>query len=189
VGDHECDDYPLQVGQFESGDSELDMWLTRTYIEGGGGGNAGESYLLTWYFAANHTSIDSFEKRGKRGFLFTIGDEPCLKNLPQSAIKEIMGETAKGQGGYSDAELLKKAQESYNVYHLHITHSMGAKSSLKYWKELLGQNCIEVADYRDVAKTVAKIVKDNADLTEPVKKPLKASKTEKADKTEEAEIL
>ena len=37
VGDHECDNAPLQVSQFESGDAELDMWLTRTYIEGGGG--------------------------------------------------------------------------------------------------------------------------------------------------------
>lgn len=41
IGDHECDHYPLQVGQFESGDEELDIWLTRTFIEGGGGGNAG----------------------------------------------------------------------------------------------------------------------------------------------------
>ena len=36
IGDHECDSYPLQVGQFESGDKELDLWLTRTYLEGGG---------------------------------------------------------------------------------------------------------------------------------------------------------
>lgn len=41
VGDHECDNAPLQVGQFESGDSELDLWLTRTWLEGGGGANAG----------------------------------------------------------------------------------------------------------------------------------------------------
>lgn len=41
IGDHECDHYPLQVTQFESADEELDMWLTRTYIESGGGGNNG----------------------------------------------------------------------------------------------------------------------------------------------------
>lgn len=41
VGDVTCDHHPLQVGQFESGDEELDMWLTRTYLEGGGGGNDG----------------------------------------------------------------------------------------------------------------------------------------------------
>src|SRR5690606_37737536 len=26
IGDHECDREPLQIGQFESGDAELDMW-------------------------------------------------------------------------------------------------------------------------------------------------------------------
>lgn len=41
IGDHESDSYPLQVGQFESGDAELDMWLTRLFLEGKGGGNGG----------------------------------------------------------------------------------------------------------------------------------------------------
>jgi hypothetical protein len=41
IGDHECDKAPLQVGQFESGDEELDLWLTRTWNERGGGANPG----------------------------------------------------------------------------------------------------------------------------------------------------
>lgn len=41
IGDAETDYFPLQVGQFESGDEELDLWLTRTYLEGHGGGNGG----------------------------------------------------------------------------------------------------------------------------------------------------
>ena len=76
IGDHESDVWPLQVAQFEAGDAELDMWLTRTYLEGNGGGNAGESYLLAWYFAANHIKTDAFEKRKQKGFVITIGDEP-----------------------------------------------------------------------------------------------------------------
>lgn len=34
-----------------------------------------ESYELAMYFMARHTSIDCYEKRGKRGYLFMIGDE------------------------------------------------------------------------------------------------------------------
>ncbi len=162
LGDHQSDRYPLQVGQAESGDAETDMWLTRGYIEGNGGANAGESYLLAWYFAANHTVTDAFEKRGKRGFIFTIGDEKSLTSFPQSAQKEIMGDTARGQAT-TDKELLAEAQKTYNVYHLHILHSGGAESSLPYWKDLLGQNCIGLTDYRDVAKTIAQIVRDNVD--------------------------
>ncbi len=70
IGDHEADRCPLQVAQFESGDAELDMWLTRTYLEGNGGGNGGESYLLAWYFASKHVKIDSFNKRKVKGFVF-----------------------------------------------------------------------------------------------------------------------
>ena len=46
IGDHTCDSFPLQVGQFESGTQELDQWLTKIYLEGGGGGQHMESYLL-----------------------------------------------------------------------------------------------------------------------------------------------
>ena len=153
VGDHEHDHYPFQIGQFESGDEELDTWLTRTYIEGGGGGNAGESYMLAWYFSAFHTSIDSFEKRGKKGYLFTIGDEPCLKIIPKNVIKEIFGDDV--EKSYSDEELLEEAQKLYNVYHLHIIHGPKSEKALGYWKELLGDNCIEVRDYTTVSSVIS----------------------------------
>ncbi len=166
IGDHECDRAPLQVGQFESGDAELDMWLTRSYIEGKGGGNAGESYLLAWYFAAFHTDIDCFKKRGQKGFLFTIGDEPNLKNLPASAVKEIMGV---GQAkSYTDVELLEAAQKMYNVYHIVVLHTSQARSSLThYWHPLLGQNCIGVNSPTDVADTISNIVNQHIDNSSP----------------------
>lgn len=153
IGDHECDSYPLQIGQFESGDKELDMWLTRTYIESGGGGNGGESYLLAWYFAAFHTRTDAFEKRNQKGLLFTIGDEPNLKTLSASAIKEIMGH---GQQTYTDLELLNEAQKRYEVYHISVEHSGRAEQAAIGWKQLLGANCISVKDY----KTIPNVIKD-----------------------------
>src|SRR6218665_318442 len=157
IGDHECDRYPLQVGQFESGDEELDMWLTRTYIEGGGGGNAGESYLLAWYFAAFHTKTDAFEKRGQKGLLFTVGDELGLKTLPASAIKEIMGQ---GQQTYTHLELLAEAKKRYDVYHISVLHSGQAISADVEWKELLGQNCLSIEDHREIPNVIKKIICD-----------------------------
>jgi len=156
VGDATCDDYPLQVGQFESGDEELDLWLTRTYMESGGGGNFGESYSLAWYFAANHTVTDSFEKRGHKGFLFTIGDEPCLSSITPSAIEGIMGKRT--QATLTDKELLAAAQEKYEVFHLHVMEGSAGSRSLSYWKELLGQNCIEVKDHRKISDIIGEIV-------------------------------
>lgn len=167
IGDHECDKAPLQIGQFESGDAELDMWLTRTWLEGNGGGNAGESYLLAWYFAANHISTDAWEKRGKKGFVFTIGDEPCLKNLPLSAVKEIMGDSAAGQATISRDELLAEAQRTNHVYHIQVDH--GGRSAAPSWKEMLGENLITITDYRNVAKVIADIIlKVSANYETPV---------------------
>lgn len=186
VGDHECDSYPLQVGQFESGDKELDLWLERTYIEGGGGGNTGESYLLSWYFAANHTVTDAFEKRKEKGFLFTVGDEPCLNALPISVRKEIMQSTAKGQCT-SAQELLDEAKKMYNVYHLHIMQGSAGQRSLSYWKELLGNNCIKVEDYRDVPKVISKIITGKNNVIDLSKEKEEAEN--KSKDREEVEIL
>lgn len=164
IGDHACDNYPLQVGQFESGDAELDMWLTRTYLEGGGGGNEGESYLLAYYFAAHHIKTDAFEKRKQKGFVFTIGDEPPLKNLSISALKEIMGDSATGQATYSIDDLLKAAQIQNHVYHIHVDHrGKGIYGNLNIWKDLLGNNLIVVTDYTTISKVISDIIISKAD--------------------------
>jgi hypothetical protein len=160
IGDHECDNFPLQVGQFESGDEQLDMWLTRTFLEGKGGGNAGESYSLAWYFASHHTVTDAWEKRKQKGLLITIGDEPCLRTLPARAVEEIMG--VKPQASFTDKELLEKAQETYDVYHLHMLEGSAGLRSLNYWRNMLGQNCIEVPHHMDVPKIIIDLVKRHA---------------------------
>jgi len=159
IGDHECDRAPLQIGQYESGDEELDHWLTTLWLEGNGGGNYGESYLLAWFFAALYTAHDHFEKRGKKGLLFTIGDEPTLKELPARAQKALMGD-----GQYSDitsAELLDKARETYEVFHLHMLQgSKGLRPEVQDgWKQLLGDDhVIMVQDKADVAQIIADTV-------------------------------
>lgn len=158
VGDHECDSASLQVGQFESSDELLDKWLTSVYLEGGGGGNAGESYLLAWYFAGYHTAIDCMEKRNRKGILFTIGDEPTLKQIPRNVLKHIMGD-----GQYEDfsaSQLLTKALEKYDVYHLHIkeTGAGSIRSTVDGWKQLLGPRLIEIERHNDVANKIAEIV-------------------------------
>lgn len=170
IGDHECDDSPLQVGQFESSDELLDKWLTDVYLEGGGGGNAGESYLLAWYFAAYHTETDAFSKRNQKGFLFTIGDEPTLKNVPKHVMENIMGE---GQyENFTAASLLDKAREKYNVFHLHIseTGAGSRRETVNGWKQLMGENLLVIQRHEDVASTIAKTITQFTSTT--VSKPI-----------------
>lgn len=162
IGDHECDNYPVQIAQFESGDEELDMWLTRTYLEGGGGANVGESYPLAWEFAANRVKSDAWDKRKEKGFLFTIGDEPYLKSFPASALKEIYGDSCTQQGTLSAKELYDKACEKFNVYHISVEHNVYRKTD-RDWIDLMGDNCIIIEDHNSIPDTIADIVNSRVD--------------------------
>jgi len=158
IGDHEFDRSPLQVGQFESSDELLDHWLTTVYLEGGGGGNDGESYLLAWYLAAMHTEIDCFEKRGQKGILITIGDEPCLYHFPKSAVKNIMGDEQAQD--YNITELFDIARGKYHVHHIHIkqTGAGSRQSTIDGWKQMLSNNLHIAERQEDVARIIANIV-------------------------------
>jgi len=191
VGDTNYDSAPLQVGQFESSDELLDKWLTSVYLEGGGGGNYGESYHLAWYFAGKHTSIDCFEKRKQKGLLFTIGDEPVLENISKNHIQRLMG-----PGQYSDmsaAELLKEASKMYEVYHIHIaeTHSGQRLETVDRWRQLIGQSLLIADSHEDVSNIIRDTILANIkpgkaahEITTP-----KKDVSEKSEKPNEEEIL
>jgi hypothetical protein len=160
IGDHKVDRAPLQISQFESNDELLDHWLTKTWLEGGGGGNDGESYSLAHYFAAKHTVIDCLEKRNQKGFLFTIGDDKPHTHYSSEILKNLLGDTDI-KNSYSDVDLLKLAQEKYHVYHIHVGPQEASNGVKNRWKELLNENCLIVPNYKDVAKTIAETVVAN----------------------------
>lgn len=162
IGDHNkpygSDKAPLQVGQFESGTEELIKCLSSVYLEGGGGGNGVESYCLAHYFAGKHTSIDCFEKRGKKGFLFTIGDEASHSSLSAEDQIRIFGyEIAED---ITDKEMLEMAERMYHVFHIHVNET-GYKNDetvINYWKDLLGERLIIMDDYKNVSEIIASTV-------------------------------
>lgn len=157
-GDTECDDFPLQVTQFES-DIRIAEQLNDVYFERGGGGNAGESYSLPWYFAARHTKIDSWDKHKKKGFIFTIGDECCLPKISKEAIKKFIGDDV--QDDISSEEILTELSRRYNVYHL-IIHPVYYQPVKEEWTSLLGQNAIELKDESKIAETIVSILEMHA---------------------------
>lgn len=89
-GDAAVDSVPLQVAQFES-DNRVDDNLDNMFLEGGGGGNFGETSNLLMYYLATHTALDSLEKRGKKGYLFVIADERQIP-ITDSHVKKFIGD-------------------------------------------------------------------------------------------------
>lgn len=159
VGDAYCDEAPLQVSQFEA-DNRIIEQLTQIYIEHGGGGNNFESYNLPWYFASEHTEHDSLIKRGKRGYLFTVGDEQAPDALTPEQIKTIIGDDVKEQ--MSSKDMLHEAQRKYDVFHVVVNEgdyaSHHRNEVLKSWTPLLGQHLIQMKDHTKLSEIVVSAI-------------------------------
>lgn len=156
IGDHRCDSAPLQISQFESGDEELDMWLTNVYLEGGGGGNGGESYSLAHYFANSVCVSDNWEKRNKKGYIFTIGDEANHDHYPSNRLERIFGESVEAFDSNSQLEL---AKEKWNVFH--IVPGNANYNEQGYWKKFLGENALYLETSEEVDTAIATTVVNN----------------------------
>lgn len=154
VGDAEYDRAPLQVTQFEA-DIRIAEQLKDLWLEGGGGANLNESYHLPWYFAARHTIIDSFLKRQKKGFLFSVGDEGVPEVLEAKHIKNVFNDVAQD---IPSADLLRMVEERYEVFHLIVQQGHNYRHSPTYvegrWRSLLGERAILVSDYTRIPEVI-----------------------------------
>lgn len=160
-GDAYVDRVPLQVSQFES-DNRVDDNLDKMFLEGGGGANNGETASLMLYFAAHHTSTDSLEKRGKKGYLFFVADEQMLEITPQHVEKHI-GDKPFGSEEYADTTtegIAKAVQEKYEVVILLIDNlSAQMQDSHRHYARLFGEDRIMVVEDPDtIGETVASLV-------------------------------
>jgi len=156
IGDMECDNAPLQVTQFEAGVEPLTTQIERIYMEGGGGGNHGESYSLAYLFAAQKTVSDSFSKRGKKGFLFTIGDEACLPVMRQAAL-QALGFTA--QSDITAEQAIAMASVSYEIFHIVVhTSATDYQKAIPKWQALLPQRVIELKSLDNLAEVIVSAI-------------------------------
>jgi hypothetical protein len=189
IGDAESggnEQAPLQVGQFESEGGLMDQDLTRIFLEGGGGGNNGESYDLALYFAAEHTDIDCWLKRKKKGYMFLTGDEPCFSRVSRETVQRIIGDSL--ERDIPIDKVIAKVRERYHVFFLIPDLPRRAYGGCEAsWKRLLGP-CVIPGEHPDdtslVAATLIGLTEGTyADLS-AVKKSLKKRKVpaEQADR-------
>jgi hypothetical protein len=163
VGDVEAGDrYPLQVTQFEA-DIKIAEQLKDIVFERGGGGNHHESYNLPWYFAGLYTSIDCFEKRSKKGYLFTVGDEEAPEGLKTHHLQKIFRDCPVKD--MSLEEMLALATRMYNVYHIIIEEgnyaSIHKERVFNSWVNILGQNVIRLSDHTKMAEAIITAIQLN----------------------------
>ncbi len=157
IGDATCDRAPLQVGQFESG-IEIEEDLARLFLEGGGGGDITESYELALYFMARHTAIDCHEKRGRRGFLFVIGDEIPYSHVKRDEVQAFLGEGL--QADLPVPSLIEELERTWDVYFVlpKMTHHWNNPRVHSHWVKLLGQNVLRLEDPAGICELIASTI-------------------------------
>lgn len=162
IGDAECDSYPMQISQFEAGMRLADQ-LTDIYLEGNGGGNGYEGYTFPWYMAAMHTKTDCFDKRGKKGYLFTVGDEEPNPILHKRDIERVLGIAP--ESDLTADQLLNMVSRTYHVFHVIVeegSHARYARDTvIGKWRSLLGERALLLSDHTKLSEVIVSAIQQN----------------------------
>lgn len=153
IGNAYADKAPLQVGQFESSEKEMDQWLTRMYLEGGGGG-VGETYELAMYFAAEHTQMDCVQKRSKKGYFIMTGDEPAFEKVSQRHIRDVMGDDVPEDLPLQ--QVVQRLEKSFETFFL--IPDQGRRGYEPFWRNYLGNRVICMDAPEDTCSVAAGLV-------------------------------
>lgn len=159
IGDAFTDRAPLQATQFEASIALADQ-MRELWLEGNGGGNGGESYSLAHLFAATKTVADSWEKRGNKGVLITIGDEPIHDRIEGSDLARIMG--AQYSTTMTKRQCVDLASQTYEVFHVVLATegcaSRGLSEVMNSWNEILPQRVIKLSDVTKLSETIVSVL-------------------------------
>lgn len=163
IGDLAYDHAPIQASQFES-DIRIAEQLDKIYFEAGGGGNGYESYTAAWYFALNHTKLDC-HKRGKKGLIITMGDEPLNPYLPQKTLQNAVGDNL--EKDTNTQTLYIETIKKFELYHLAVIDPKSCGSHYKdaidrSFGEYLDKNHLIEVNLDNIINTIINIVTDFA---------------------------
>lgn len=175
VRSHWRESAALQVSQFEAGAIPLIEQLRQIYLVGGGGGNQEESYDLAWYFSTHFTNTDNFDKRGKKGYLFTVGDEPPpALPLTREDIDAVFANKDLPEP-ISIKSTLSDAEKKWKVFHFIVEQGdfvqrHGIDRVARPWKDLLGPNVILVRNIDNLPEIISATLKiaEGADINEVI---------------------
>ena len=161
IGDLAYDHAPIQASQFES-DVRIAEHLDKVYMEHGGGGNGFESYTAAWYFGLHHTKLDCW-KRGKKGIIITMGDEPLNPYLPKYPLEKITGDNL--EADVETKDLYELTKEKFDIYHIAIDdfddcYQIYKSRVDKTFKDVLKEN-YKVSTLDELPSTIVKCIENS----------------------------
>ena len=161
IGDLAYDSAPIQASQFES-DVRIAEHLDKVYMEHGGGGNGFESYTAAWYFGLHHTKLDCW-KRGKKGIIITMGDEPLNPYLPKYPLEKITGDNL--EADVETKDLYELTKEKFDIYHIAIDdfddcYQVYKSRVDKTFKDVLKEN-YKISTLDELPSTIVKCIENS----------------------------
>lgn len=143
----------LQATQFESDMVIIEQLQDLKFI-GYGGGNRSESSDLPLHFAINKCECDAFAE-GRKGFLFTIGDDGVPPGLSVSQLKAIYGDDFEVTEDVNYETLLEQAEENWHVFNIIPTRGSDHYGSvISSWQKVLGERTIVLEDIEKLAEVL-----------------------------------
>jgi hypothetical protein len=144
----------FQISEFES-DNRIDEHFNNIWLVGYGGGNSFESYDLILYAAARKTVLDSFEKRGQKGYLVLYADEMIYPVVRASHVQAVFGDNLQ-----EDIPITDIIAEVRKMYHLFILWPHGGdQPALIQHRQLLGNEyVIELSNPSLICQEICNIV-------------------------------
>lgn len=159
IGDMTYDRSPVQATQFEGDPVTIGKQVEDLHLERGGGGNCHESYLGPLYFAMMRTSCDAF-KEGRKGYIFTVGDEEPQMTLTKEEIERWFGDQPTKD--YSAEDLIAGVERNWHYFHILVEEGSHMQYrpdiTIKQWTDLLGQRAIRLSDHTKMAETIISII-------------------------------
>ncbi len=176
IGDAYTDIYPLQVTDFAKG-FELDKNIKSLYPEGGGGGQARETYELIAYYYSKHCQMPKALK-APRPMLIFIGDEGFYAKINRSHIIYLIGDTPKTD--LISNEIFEELKEKFDVYNLRIKYEVdnSEREIHKTWQDALGsENVIMLHEPRRVVDVILGLIAAKVDRFENFKERIEVRQT------------
>tara|TARA_Y100000310_G_scaffold345609_1_gene467267 strand:- start:8852 stop:9715 length:864 start_codon:yes stop_codon:yes gene_type:complete len=169
IGDMQTDGGPLQMSQFEAEVAPLVEQIEKIWVEGHGGNNSYESYAATWLLAHHKTVTDSWTKRNKRGYIFTLGDERPTQVMTPTQLRKWSG--IEVPEDISSDQAFATAMEKWEPFHLVIMEGNYASyrpEVIDEWQTLMGQRAIQVNDYRTMGDKIIGAICACEDVEVPI---------------------
>lgn len=149
IGDEDYDAVPFQMSQFES-DIRIAKQLDQVYFEGGGGVNLWESYSYAWYAAWKHCDLDVW-KRGGKGIIITIGDEPLNPYIKSIYVEQVFGDTLQ-EAELATRDIYNAIKDKYDVYHICVSNYIIDEYKDEEFREVLGNQNVYRINRNDLSK-------------------------------------